>query len=142
MENAVDGTNSIDVAQYEQRFVDAVDDDLNFPGGMGVIFELIRDINGKLHSEQGIAPDSRRDAISFLDKTLDGVFGLKQHEAAEAGSGGDFSALMDVVLEVRAEARKQKQFAIADLIRDRLAELEIVIEDSKQGSVWKRERKR
>ncbi|MCH4166934.1 MAG: cysteine--tRNA ligase, partial [Megasphaera sp.] len=58
-------------------------------------------------------------------------------QQAEA-SDKDYSDLMDVVLEIRQECRAQKQYALADAIRDKLSALGITIEDSPQGARWKK----
>jgi cysteinyl-tRNA synthetase len=67
-------------------------------------------------------------------RELTGVFGLRLEE--KTGSG-DADKFVDLLVEVRTEARKQKLWAFSDLIRDRLKELDVTIEDSKEGTSWR-----
>ena len=55
-----------------------------------------------------------------------------------AASDKDYSNLMDMILEIRQECRNQKQYALADMIRDKLSDLGITVEDSPQGARWKK----
>mgnify|MGYP000945270118 CR=1 FL=1 len=70
------------------------------------------------------------DILGILEDRWNGVRG---------GTGDkDYAELMDVILELRQECRAQKQYALADAIRDKLSELGITIEDSPQGARWKK----
>jgi cysteinyl-tRNA synthetase len=65
---------------------------------------------------------------------LTGVLGLRLVEKKSAS--GDAGKFISLLIEVRAEARKQKNWALSDLIRDRLKELGVIIEDGKDGTSW------
>ncbi len=115
----------------QQGFVDAMDDDFNTSGGLAALFELVRVINtardaGATASELGTAQDTLR--------TLTGVLGLRLEE--KKSRSGDADKFVDLLLEVRTEMRKQKQWAMSDLIRDRLKALGVALEDSKDGTTW------
>ncbi len=107
-----------------------MDDDFNSSGAMGNLFDLVRAINQA--RADGATNEQLIDAQNLL-KEFSKVFGL-----ILAGKTGDFEAepFIELLLEVRAQAREQKMWALSDLIRDRLAELGVQVEDAKGGSGW------
>jgi len=76
----------------------------------------------------------RDDLVEGLLRELTGVLGLRLQE--KQGSG-DADKFVDLLVEVRSEVRKQKLWAMSDLIRDRLKEMSVVIEDTKEGTKWR-----
>jgi cysteinyl-tRNA synthetase len=114
-----------------QTFVEAMDDDFNSSGGLAVLFELVRAVNSA--RDAGATADQLKPAQDTL-KTLTGVLGLRLQE--KKASGGDADKFISLLVEVRSEARKQKNWAMSDLIRDRLKELGVAIEDGKDGTSW------
>ena len=62
----------------------------------------------------------------------------KQWKDTESASSEEYEALMNVILSIRQEARKEKMYKIADAIRDKLGEIGIIIEDSPTGARWKK----
>jgi cysteinyl-tRNA synthetase len=119
--------------EYRQRFIDAMDDDFNTPKAIAVLFDLARDINR--------AQDAGNDASALQTtlKELGGVLGLTFAVPEETG-GSDAAPFIGLLIETRAELRKAKQFQLADMVRDKLTELGITLEDSPQGTTWKRKR--
>ncbi|PKN95321.1 MAG: cysteine--tRNA ligase [Chloroflexi bacterium HGW-Chloroflexi-6] len=113
-----------------EAFVTAMDDDFNAAGALGSIFELVRAIN---FARDAGATDAQLQPGQDTIRELAGVFGLRLSE--KTGSGGA-DPFIDLLLEVRAEVRAQKLWALSDLIRDRLKALGVTVEDSKQGSSW------
>ncbi len=115
----------------QQTFVEAMDDDFNSSGGLAALFELVRSINtardaGATDAELKPAQDTLRE--------LTGVLGLRLNEKKPAG--GDADKFIGLLIEIRSEMRKQKNWAMSDLIRDRLNGLGVAIEDSKDGTTW------
>jgi len=134
-------------AELRQRFLDYMDDDFNTGGAVGVLFELVTALNrltdaGKLEDPAG------RDATalaSFIEgsgllKELGQVLGLTFAAAKAAPAGDDrfVAELMQLLIDLRAECRKLKQFPLADLIRTRLAQLGVALEDRPGGTTWRR----
>jgi cysteinyl-tRNA synthetase len=119
------------VETAQQVFIEAMDDDFNSSGGLAALFELVRTINSARDS--GASDPDLKPAQNTLIK-LTGVLGLRLDEKISSDSNADkFIALL---VEVRAEMRKQKNWVMSDLIRDRLKELGVAIEDSKDGTAW------
>jgi len=116
----------------QQTFVEALDDDFNTSSGLAALFELVRGINT---SRDAGATDAELKSAQGTLRQLSGVLGLRLAEKKAGKSGADpFIALL---LDLRTEMRKQKQWAMSDLIRDRLKELGVAIEDGKDGSTWR-----
>ena len=113
------------------NFIEAMDSDFNTAGAVAALFELSKAINtardnGATNEQLGLAQ------ASF--KELAGVLGLKLEE--KQGSS-DQDAQVNALIAERTEARKQKQWARSDEIRDQLKEMGVTIEDSKDGTTWR-----
>jgi cysteinyl-tRNA synthetase len=83
--------------------------------------------------DQGAADAQLRPAREAL-RELTNVLGLR---LADKGGSSDAGKFVDILVEVRSEVRKQKLWQLSDLIRDRLKELGVAIEDSKEGTTWR-----
>ena len=112
-------------------FVEAMDDDFNTPVAIAALYELVKSINTA--RDQGANDAQLRPAQQVL-RELSGVLGLRLVEKQAAGEAGRF---IDLLVEVRTEVRKQKLYALSDLIRDKLKALGVSIEDTKDGTGWR-----
>lgn len=119
---------------FRTRFCDAMDDDLNTADAIGVIFDLTRFINKNVLTS---APAKKAvgEAIKIFDE-LTGVLGIVYDEKSESADGNDSE--IDALIEERTAARKEKNWAKADEIRNKLTEMGIVLEDTPQGVKWHR----
>ena len=120
--------------QARRAFDAALDDDLNTAGALGHIFELVRAGNAAVQA--GNDPAGVRAALQALEASGE-ILGLWEGRA-DTASGGDERApgLIELLVELRSEARAYRDWALADRIRDRLAALGIVLEDTPQGTRW------
>ncbi len=128
-----------------ERFIAAMDDDFNTGGAIGELFELAR-ITNKFCDDADLEAKGKPDAtavakfISLLTtlKELSNILGIfLQPPALPAVSSNDLlSKLMPLVIDLRAAARKTKNFAVADKIRDALAPIGITLEDRAGGAEW------
>jgi cysteinyl-tRNA synthetase len=117
---------------HAQSFKAAMDDDFNTPEALAVLFDLANEVN----RSQSVA------AATQLKK-LAGVLGLLQRDPQEflqggASVGGLDDAAINAQIEARIAAKKAKNFAEADRIRKELLEASIVLEDTPQGTTWRR----
>ncbi|KOR16441.1 cysteinyl-tRNA synthetase [Acinetobacter sp. C15] len=126
---------------YVERFNTAMRDDFNTPEAMAVLFELIRELNRAVKEEQS---DLAKTLYSTL-RALTDILGLVQHHVDDflkSTIGHEDSGLSDSEIETliqqRADAKKAKDFAGADAIRKSLLDSGIVLEDTRQGTVWRR----
>ena len=119
------------VEATRQGFMDSMDDDFNTAGALGYLFDLLRAINQA--RDAGVVPESVGAAQDVLRELLQ-VFGLRTERAA---GGNQADAFINLLIEIRRELRSQKLWALSDLVRDRLAELGVLLEDSKEGTTWR-----
>ena len=126
--------NAPDVGAFKERFYEAMDDDINTPQALAALFDMAREIN-RAAGEGGDVSDA-----TGLLRELAGVLGLRLEQAGSGGTG-DIAPFVELLVETRAALRKEKQFALADNLRDRLAELGVVLEDTPRGTEWRIERR-
>ncbi|MCA1899316.1 MAG: cysteine--tRNA ligase [Chloroflexi bacterium] len=113
------------------NFIEAMDNDFNTAGAVAALFELSKSINAA--RDNGATGEQLKSAQETF-RELAGVLGLRLEE--KKGSG-DADAFVNLLVEVRAEVRKQKLWALSDYIRDKLKELGVTIEDGKDGTQWR-----
>lgn len=118
--------------KYRDRFIEAMDDDLNTADAISVIFELAKFMN------TNISDQSSKEFVQLnLDifNELTGVLNIANKSVEEDDS---LSQKVEDLIAKRAQAKKEKNFVLADQIRDELAAMGIAIEDTRQGVKWKR----
>jgi len=120
---------------YAQRFEKAMNDDFNCPEAMAVLFDLAKEIN-RLKFEQ----DSKSAELAFVLVKLGEVLGIAQNspEAFLQGDLDDESTLIEALIKLRNDARADKNWAAADEARDKLNEMKISLEDSANGTTWRK----
>ncbi len=116
----------------QDAFLAAMDDDFNTAGALAALFDLTRALNAA--RDAGATGDQLRPAQMTL-RTLTGVLGLRLNEKKVTDARVD--RVVDLLVEVRAKLRQQKNWAMSDLVRDRLGELGIILEDGKEGTTWR-----
>ena len=129
-----DGILAKEIAAYDAASKEAMDDDFNTAGALGSIFEAVKAVNVYLGEHQNVDMDGLKTAKDFFDK-VNSVFGF--FTAAKQENGGD--AEIEALLSERTAARKAKNFKRSDEIRDELAARGIIIEDTPQGTRWKKQ---
>ncbi len=116
-----------------------LNDDFSTPQALASIFDLITMINslndGHISSAE-VNTNSLEELRKVLAAIIHDVFGLIDVTAGASGSGQSLDAVMELVLELRQQARADRNFATADLIRAKLTEAGITIKDGKDGSSW------
>ena len=123
------GGETLDASAQQDRFVAAMDDDLNTPRAMAVLFDLARDVNRAREEKRDI-----REAQALL-KELGGVLGLT-FQTADSADNVAAQPFIELLIQVRTKLRESNQYELADNIRDRLQEMGVALEDSAQGTTW------
>ena len=136
LSNAVDGDVSEEITEMlekrREQFIAALSDDLNTADAISAVFELVRDINSKVITDAPVKGNCEASAKLF-DELCD-VLGLVYDRKKE-----DLDSEVEALIAQRTEARKSKNWAEADRIRDELKAMGIVLEDTAQGVKWHRE---
>jgi len=135
-----------DVKQLRDKFLAAMDDDFNTAIAIATLFDFVRVVNKfidqhGLEAKKPAAELATLDAMLLVLRELTGVLGLFLKEPQAKAGGADeglVAKLMELVIEIRANARKAKDFATADLVRTKLTEAGIVLEDRADGTGWSR----
>lgn len=125
-------------SEYELRFHEAMDDDFNTPEAIGVLFELVREINRLRDTDIGQAQQ-----LTALLKKLGGILGILEMSAEDflREGGDDIDAEhVESLIAKRKQAREDEDWALADQIRDELTALNVVVEDKDGVTSWRVER--
>lgn len=115
---------------YSARFHAAMDDDFNTPVAIAVLFDLVRDLNKASGEEQA--------ALAGQLRHLGGVLGCLQSDPQSflQSGAGDEAEWIEEMIQKRLEAKKAKDFATADAVRDELVAKGIVLKDGPEGTTW------
>ena len=136
LSNAADGEATDEIKAMldarQAQFVEAMEDDLNTADALAAIFELVRDINTKIIADGANKADCEAAAKMFDE--LCGVLGLVYNRKKES-----LDDEVEALIAQRTQARKDKNWAEADRIRDELKAMGIVLEDTAQGVKWHKE---
>ena len=133
------------VAEHRQRFLEFMDDDFNTGGAIGDLFEFARTLNRFVDTQRLEDPTQRQPsqvdelkAAVRIFRELTSTLGLFRKPMAVKSSADDSltNSLMALLIQLRAEARKSKNFALADQIRKSLTEIGVVLEDRADGTGW------
>lgn len=135
------------LAELRQRFWEAMDDDFNTSGAIGVLFELRSALNALIHEQKLDGPGKDNEQMvaalktgACLLKELSNLLGVfrKAPVKEQGADDGLVNQLMELIIDIRKDARTNKNWDIADKIRDGLAACQITVEDRPEGSLWRR----
>ncbi len=131
--------NSRDVTfnLYCESFAEAMNDDLNTPQAVAVIFDVVREVNAKLAEKP--SQDYLSAAKAFYEDYAGEILGVlgEAKEMSEGANMDILDGLIGLVNKQREEARLRRDFKSSDAIRERLSELGIMLEDTTEGTRWK-----
>lgn len=119
-----------------EAFRAALDDDFNSADAMAAVFILVSRVNAALDGVAAVRPAERDRVVDALD-SMDAVLGLLEVARRSRAVDPELADWVEERIEARARARKERDFATADAIRDELAERGIVLEDGPEGTRWK-----
>ena len=127
--NADQGAAVLNAGPFEQKFVEAMDDDFNTAQAIAVLFELAKEINRGAEGGMHIAE------AQYTLLKLAGVLGLTLKEKTQPTS--DAEAFVSLLASIRDDLRQNRQWQLADKIRKGLADLGVTLEDTPEGTRWK-----
>jgi cysteinyl-tRNA synthetase len=125
--------------EFEQKLLDAMKDDLNISKALAVVDEFIKEANEGLdkNPKDKVLKQKIISNIEFIDKLL-GIGGSDAYGYFQTGIDEKTKLKIEELIEKRAQAKKDKNFELADKIRDELKEMGIMIQDTPQGTVWEK----
>jgi len=118
------------------KFIAGMDEDFNTALGMGAVFELVKELNRFLDTNE-VSEDGKKamaEAVEFINEAMTEVLGIELKTEKQVGNMT--AELVEYILELRTEAKKEKNYAKADEIRDRLADMGISIKDGRDKTTW------
>ncbi|MCX7748271.1 MAG: cysteine--tRNA ligase [Clostridia bacterium] len=116
----------------KKRFIGAMDDDINTADAISVIFDMVREINSSITAASGTSQQTIDYSLNLL-KELGGVLGILQKQKSD-----HLESEIEELISKRQQARKEKNWKLADEIRDQLKDKGILLEDTPQGVKWKK----
>ncbi|HUM72518.1 MAG TPA: cysteine--tRNA ligase, partial [Chloroflexota bacterium] len=143
LRQAADGELSSEAAllldNAKAAFIEKMSDDFNAPAALAVLQELTRQVNVMLN-EQGPQTKGTLTAVDQLYRELGGaVLGIIPDQAESSANAEREDGLVRLLIQLRAEARQKKDWATADVVRNQLKALGIILEDRADGTIWKAE---
>jgi len=126
--------SDINIQDYKAKFTAAMDDDFNSSVLISHLFDAVKSINSIAEGRLKITEQDKNDLILLMDGIVKNVLVLSSIE--ETGDSELTNGLMELILDLRARARSNKDWATSDAIRDQLDALNIVVKDSKNGASW------
>jgi len=121
---------------YRQDFLSAMNDDFNSTKGLVILGKFVTEVNQHLDDNPSVSMGTFAAMERIFNDLAGKVMGIVPQNLAGQISEANIEGLLDLLLELRQEYRMQREWAKADLIRNRLSDLDIVIEDDAAGSVW------
>ncbi|MEG2586799.1 MAG: cysteine--tRNA ligase [Cetobacterium sp.] len=137
IENGSDLTELKETLEISKdKFIRCMDEDFNTAGGIGAIFELVKELNkaGEIDKISKVGFEVLEDTIEYIRVVMEEVFGVLLK--VEVQVGNMTTELIEFLLELRREARDSKDWAFSDKVRDRLLEMGIKIKDGKEKTTW------
>jgi cysteinyl-tRNA synthetase len=131
-------STTVDFIKSIHAFYEAYNDDLNTPIAVSHLFDLVKYINSIHDNRESISTPDLTRLKSFFNSAFFDILGLTS-EKEDASDGNLEDDLMNLILDIRLNARSNKDFATSDLIRDKLKESGILLKDTKEGTDWMKE---
>jgi cysteinyl-tRNA synthetase len=132
----VSGSSSIKVDELKNKCYEALNDDLNTPILIAHLFDGVKMINSLAAGTESIATEDLESLKALYNTLAFDVLGLQEEGSSEGGDNELLDKVIAFLLETRNEAKKNKDWATADKIRDELTNLGIVVKDTKDGFEW------
>jgi len=126
--------SSVNIDEYIMPAFEAFDDDLNSPIAIACLFESVKMINSVKDGNESISLQDLSKFRSFFNTVVYSILGFKDEETGDAGNLA--SRLVDLILDIRQEAKQKKDFRTSDRIRKQLNDLGIEVKDGKDGAEW------
>ena len=132
-------TSSVRVDLLKEKVYEALNDDLNSPVAIAVLFDWVRQINLLAEGKETINDSDLHELKSFFRTVIFDILGLIDEHTSGSKHAELTAKLVEMLLSMRMEAKQRKDFATSDRIRDELAKLGVIVRDRKDGFDWELE---
>lgn len=146
-----EGSTSGDIYEklehYKKTFLEAMDEDINTPSAIAVLFDLSKEVNSLLNSSQAINKKCLEDIDKLYQELGGDILGIIEPKPKPLATTFSFGwqvedktpdDIMKVLIDTRNELRKTKQWQLSDFIRNKLSEIGITLDDKSDGTTWKK----
>ncbi len=130
-------SNKIEVEKFYNSFFEAMNDDFNTAKAIAIIFDFIREFNSTISENKILSEENFSEIKNFIDTTCGKILGIIPNKI-EKKISTDEDELMSLIINLRNELRDAKHFKFSDKIRNELENLNIVLEDTKEKTIWKK----
>lgn len=130
-------TSSVGVSEFREKCYEAMDDDMNTPILISHLFDAAKVVNQAFDGKATLTAADIAELKSLFDTFLFDILGMKEDKGDNSGRELAFGKVVDMLLEQRAIAKANKDWATSDKIRNELAALGFEVKDSKDGATWK-----
>ena len=131
-------TPDIDIKSYEDKFINAMNDDFNTAQAVAVIFDFVKEVNRTIAESENIKPGFYINVKAFLERTAVEVLGIMKFEIEDETANSEIDTdFIQSMIDKRTDAKKEKNYSLADEIRDELQSLGVELKDSKEGTTYK-----
>lgn len=131
------GISTVDVSGLKEKTIAALSDDLNSPVAIASLFEGVKMINSVINGTDTITEEDSQDLRSFFHTVIFDVLGLVDEKEDKGGKDKVLNEVVELLLNLRMEAKEKKEWQTADRIRDGLNSMGIEVKDTKDGFEWK-----
>lgn len=125
------------IGQHKMRFLAAIDDDFNTPQALAVLFDFNKEVNTLLNSGQPLSGGTLKAIDDMYRELGSDILGIIPDELVAPSGAGLEADLIQLLIDLRAEARSRKDWGMSDAIRDKLAEIGVLLEDRPEGTIWR-----
>ncbi len=125
--------STVDISGYKIKCQEAMNDDLNTPVVLSHLFDLVKIINSAHENKQSLTLNDINEAKELFHHYVNNIFGL---DSIKKETSSNIDGLMKLILEIRSQSKKNKDWDMADKIRAELGKLNIEIQDKKDGANW------
>ena len=133
----VSGASSVDITSIRQKCYDALNDDLNSAITISYLFDVATTINSAIGGTATLTQGDIDEVKALFDIFLFEILGIKNEASSNENGMEAFSKAIDLLLQIRSEAKANKDCATSDKIRDELNKIGFEIKDGKDGAEWK-----
>ena len=125
------------IQQHKARFLSAMDDDFNTPQALAVLFDFNKEVNSLLNEGQPVSGSTLAAIDDVYHELGNDILGIIPDQLETSSTAGLENELIQLIADLRAEARTRRDWATADVIRDRLAEIGVLLEDRPEATTWR-----